>query len=225
MKTAVVTGANRGIGKEIARQLAERGFRVIATGRNLKNVQNAVREIGKSVFAFQTDVADPKSCQLLHNFIAENFPCVDVLVNNAGIYEGGSAIDFDIDRIRKVLETNFFGVMNVTRALWPLLRKSKDARVINLSSGMGAMKDMHSGGYDAYRLSKWSLNGWTMLLAADAPASIKVNSMCPGWVRTDMGGPQAPRSPEQGAETAVWLATEPEIPTGKFWRDKKIIDW
>lgn len=225
MKTAVVTGANRGIGKAIVRQLADRGLRVIATGRDLHKIQHAMQEIGKGATAFRADVTDPESCRLLHNFIAENFPSLDILVNNAGIYDGGSAVDLDIGRIRKVFDTNLFGAMHITKALWPLLNKSKAPRIINLSSGMGTLKDMSSGGYDAYRLSKWGLNGWTMLLAADAPPHFKINSMCPGWVRTDMGGPQAPRSPEQGAETAVWLATEPDIPTGKFWRDKKIIDW
>lgn len=225
MKIAVVTGANRGIGKEICRQLAEKGFQVIATGRDLLKIQQAVKEIGHGTVAYQLNVSDLSSCERFYKAIAEKFQAIDVLVNNAGIIGNKPATTFDMGQMYAVLNVNLFGVMYVTKTLWPLLEKSKDARIINVSSEMGSLNEVQTGGYAAYRMSKWSLNGYTMLLAADAPANIKVNCICPGWVKTDMGGPNAPRTVEQGADTAVWLATEKSIPTGKFFRNRTEINW
>lgn len=225
MKIAVVTGANRGIGKEICRQLAEKGFQVMATGRDLLKIQQAAGEIGHGTVAFQLNVSDPSSCDRFYRELAEKYTSVDVLVNNAGIIGNKPATAFDMGQMHAVMNVNLYGAMYVTKALWPLLERSKEARVINVSSGMGSLHDVQTGGYTAYRLSKWSLNGYTMLLAADAPANIKVNCICPGWVKTDMGGPNAPRTVQQGADTVVWLATEKTIPTGKFFRDRKEINW
>lgn len=149
---------------------------------------------------------------------------LDVLINNAGIIGNRPAAAFDLEQVHEVMDTNLYGTIHLTRAMWPLLLKSADARVINISSGMGSLGDQSKGDYAAYRMSKWALNGWTLLLAGDAPEAVSVNAMCPGWVKTDMGGLGAER-PVEGAETAVWLATEKDIPSGKFWRDKAVIPW
>jgi len=225
MKTAVVTGANRGIGLEIANQLAARGFHVIATGRDLEKTERAMAGISGKVSAYACDVSHNDSCLALCAAQGREITQLDVLVNNAGILDSSSALDFDLEQIKAGLDTNLLGAIQLTGALWPLLVKSSDARIVNISTGMAETASMQSGSYAPYRLSKWALNGWTMLLAAEAPGDIRVNAMCPGWVRTDMGGAAAPRPVKKGAETAVWLATEADIPHGKFLRDKKAIDW
>ncbi len=224
-KVALVTGANRGIGREIVRQLAERGLQVIAVGRDPVAIKKTADELGMGVIPLVGDIRKLDQCALLATLVEKRFDHLDVLVNNAGIIGNMSATDFDLDQLNSVMNTNLFGTIQITRALWPLLVRSKAASIINISSGMGSLADQPRGNYAAYRLSKWSLNGWTMLLAGDAPAHVGVHAMCPGWVRTDMGGPGADRPVEKGAETAVWLALEPDIPTGKFWRDKTVIPW
>lgn len=229
---AVVTGANRGIGMEIARQLALRDMHVVLTSRDAAKGNAAattLRDAGLAVDALQFDVTDATSCQAAHDWLAQRFGHVDALINNAGILidpKGVSVLDLPTDVLRRTLETNLFGVLNVTQALAPLLRESRSARVVNLSSGLGQLVDMQ-GGTPAYRMSKTALNALTRILAAElGPHGVKVNSMCPGWVRTDMGGPGAERSVEQGADTAVWLATLPDDgPTGGFFRDRQAIPW
>lgn len=224
-RTALVTGANRGIGKEIARQLAAKGVTVFAVGREPGAIKKVTDELGKSVIPLVGDIRRADQCALLATMVEKRFDHLDILVNNAGIIGNMAATDFDLDQLRDVMETNLFGSIQITRALWPLLIRSQDARIINISSGMGSLADQSRGNYAAYRLSKWSLNGWTMLLAGDAPPNVQVQAMCPGWVQTDMGGPGAERPVEKGAETAIWLALEPDLPTGKFWRDKAVIPW
>lgn len=224
-RIALVTGANRGIGKEIARQLAERGIMVIAVGREPGAIKKTADELGSNVIPLVGDIRRVDQCALLATMVEQRFGHLDILVNNAGIIGNMAATDFDLDQLRDVMETNLFGSIQITRAFWPLLIRSQDARIINISSGMGSLADQSRGNYAAYRLSKWSLNGWTMLLAGDAPSNVQVQAMCPGWVQTDMGGPGAERPVEKGAETAVWLATEKELPSGKFWRDKAEIPW
>ncbi len=224
-RIALVTGANRGIGREIARQLAERGIMVIAVGREPGAIKKTADELGSNVVPLVGDIRRVDQCALLATLVEQRFGHLDILVNNAGIIGNMAATDFDLDQLRDVMETNLFGSIQITRALWPLLIRSQDARIINISSGMGSLAEQSRGNYAAYRLSKWSLNGWTMLLAGDAPSNVQVQAMCPGWVQTDMGGPGAERPVENGAETAVWLATEKELPSGKFWRDKAVIPW
>ncbi|MCB9283084.1 MAG: SDR family oxidoreductase [Lewinellaceae bacterium] len=226
MKTVVVTGANRGIGKEIARQLARLQFRVVLTARDLDKAERAAREIAGEVIPMALDVTREDSAAAFGVLLRKKVDQVDVLVNNAGIIGSKRMTDFDLDELQAVVDTNFFGALRTTKAVMPLLQNSPDARIINISTAMSEWASLASGGYAGYRLSKVGLNAFTVLLASElGNRSIRVNAVCPGWVRTDMGGPSAPLPVEKGAETAVWLATEPDIPTGKFFQDKKVIPW
>ena len=221
-RVALVSGANRGIGAEIARALAaDHGFLVLAGARDPGEVEAARRRSWRSSSTSATRTAS----QLPFGRIESDPGRLDVLVNNAGV--GGnytdSAADFDLDDARRTLETNLFGAWRLAQAALPLLRDSDDPRIVNVSSGAGQLDDMQ-GGYPAYRISKSGLNALTRILAAEE-GRVRVNSLCPGWVRTDMGGSGAPRSVEEGADTAVWLATDPGVGSGGFYRDRKPIPW
>ena len=230
MKTALITGANKGIGYEVARQLAAKGFHVFVGARNAKAGHKATEQIlkqgGKATF-LEIDVADNDSVTKATREFSNSEAHLDVLVNNAGIIADGDETILEIsdDLLRQTLETNTLGSLRVTRAFVPLLRKSEAPRVINVSSGSGQLTDGVDGWAPAYSISKTALNGVTSQLAAALP-KFAVNSVCPGWVRTDMGGDNANRSLEEGADTIVWLATEaPHDLTGKFLRDRKEIRW
>jgi NAD(P)-dependent dehydrogenase (short-subunit alcohol dehydrogenase family) len=230
MKTVLVTGANKGIGREVARQLARKGFHVFVAARNPDAGREAADEIGKQsgkTTFIEVDVTDNASVKAA----AREFPKIadhlDVLINNAGIMmDGDDAILEVSDNIfRRTIETNVLGALRMTRAFAPLLVKSKAPRVINVSSGGGQLTGGADGWSPAYCISKTALNGVTSQLAAALP-KFAVNSVCPGWVRTDMGGRNATRSVEEGADTIVWLATDgPQELTGKFLRDRKEIPW
>ncbi len=225
-KIVLITGTNRGIGKEIARQMNVLGWQVIATARDHAKAQQAAEEIGNGVIGFPLDVTNEDSVNVAANFVHKKFTKLDVLINNAGIIGNRSMVDFDLEQIKAVMDTNFIGPIRTTKHFLLLLKKSEDARIINISSGMGELASLNEGGYAAYRLSKTALNAFTILLAAELdPTSIKVVSMCPGWVKTDMGGAGATRPVEKGAETAVWLATSNDLKAGKSYRDKKVISW
>jgi len=226
----VITGANKGIGHEVARQLAAKGFHVLVCARNAEAGRKAAEEIakkcGKATF-LEIDVADNDSVTSAAREFLNIEDHLDVLVNNAGIIvDGDNAIlKISDDLFRKTLETNTIGALRVTRAFAPLLRKSKAPRVINVSSGGGQLTGGADGWAPAYCISKTALNGVTVQLAAALP-KFAVNSVCPGWVRTEMGGENANRSVEEGADTIVWLASEaPQDLTGKFVRDRKEIPW
>jgi NAD(P)-dependent dehydrogenase (short-subunit alcohol dehydrogenase family) len=230
MKTALVTGANKGIGREVARQLAGRGFHVFVGARNQDAGRKAAAEIakegGKATF-IELDVADNASVKAAVRAFSKITNHLDVLVNNAGIVMDGddAILEVSDDILRKTIETNTLGALRVTRAFAPLLRKSKAPRVINVSSSSGQLTGGADGWAPAYSISKTALNGVTAQLAAALP-KFAVNSVCPGWVRTDMGGQSATRSVEEGADTIVWLASEaPQNLTGKFLRDRKEITW
>ena len=230
MKTVLVTGANKGIGREVARQLAAKGFHVFVGARNAKDGRKAAEEIakqaGKATF-LEIDVADNDSVTTAAREFSDIEDHLDVLVNNAGIIvDGDDAILETSDAlVRKTLETNTLGPLRVTRAFVLLLRKRKAPRVINVSSGGGQLTGGADGWAPAYCISKTALNGVTVQLAAALP-KFAVNSVCPGWVRTDMGGANATRSVREGADTIVWLASEaPQDLTGKFLRDRKEIPW
>ncbi len=220
-RVALVSGSSRGIGAEIARGLAaDHGFLVYAGARNSEDVAEQ-----DGVVPVRLDVIDQASVDAARDRIASEVGRLDSLVNNAGIYgDPVGAADYDLDRAHEVLEVNTFGPWRLIEAFLPLLRESDVPRIVNVSSGAGQLSDMN-GGRAAYRLSKAALNALTRTLASDE-RWVKVNTMCPGWVRTDMGGAAAPRSLEQGADTAVWLATLPhDGPSGGFFRDRKPIPW
>jgi NAD(P)-dependent dehydrogenase (short-subunit alcohol dehydrogenase family) len=229
MKTVLITGANRGIGFEIARQLAGRGFHVFIGARSEQAGQAAQRELEKAgkISLLVLDVSDSKSIASAASKFA-SIGQLDALINNAGIYpdEGVSILTVSREQMVRTFQTNTFGALEVTQAFLPYLKKSPAPRVINFSSGLGQLDGL-SAGIPSYGLSKLALNGVTIMLADALKADrIAVNSMCPGWVRTDMGGASAPRSVEQGADTAVWLVTEADAGlTGKFFRDRKEIPW
>jgi NAD(P)-dependent dehydrogenase (short-subunit alcohol dehydrogenase family) len=230
VKTVLITGANKGIGHEVARQLAAKGFHVFVGARNAKAGRKAAEEIakqcGKATF-LEIDVADNDSVTTAAREFSNSGDHLDVLVNNAGIIvDGDNAIlEISDDLFRNTLETNTFGALRVTRAFAALLRKSKEPRVINVSSGGGQLTGGADGWAPAYCISKTALNGVTVQLAAALP-KLAVNSVCPGWVRTEMGGENASRSVEEGADTIVWLASEaPQDLTCKFLGDRKEIPW
>jgi NAD(P)-dependent dehydrogenase (short-subunit alcohol dehydrogenase family) len=230
MKNALITGANKGIGREVARQLASKDFHVFIGARNAdagRAVTNALAKKGMKATFLHFDVSSAESVAAASGEFAKIANHLDVLVNNAGILlDGDSAILTISDGlIRKTLETNTLGPLRVTREFAALLAKSSAPRVINVSSGGGQLTDGADGWAPAYCISKTALNAVTSQLAAALP-NFAVNSVCPGWVRTDMGGAGAPRSVEEGADTIVWLATDaPQSLTGKFLRDRKPIPW
>lgn len=230
MKIVLVTGAAKGIGHEVVRQLAAKGLHVYLSARNPKAGEAAAREIaqgGGKVTFLAMDVSDDASVQAAAKQFAQSESHLDVLVNNAGIVTDGDAniLEPSLDRLRETMETNTFGPLRVTHAFHALLAKSKEPRIVNVSSGAGQLTDGADGWAPCYCISKTALNGVTSQLATALP-KFAVNSVCPGWVRTDMGGASAPRSVEQGADTIVWLATEaPQSLTGKFLRDRKELPW
>lgn len=230
-KVAIVTGGNRGIGLEIGRQLARRGLRVLLTARDRSRGQEsaaALRDEGLDVDFQRLDVTDQTSVRRLVKDVADHLGRADVLVNNAAIYvdRGHSAVEVDLALVRQTMETNFYGPLRLCRLFVPLMQRHGYGRVVNVSSRMGSLH--HMGGRSlAYRTSKTALNALTRVLAAELRGSnILVNSVDPGWVRTDMGGVHATRSVEEGADTAVWLATLPDDgPTGGFFRDRQPAEW
>ncbi|MFC1953297.1 SDR family oxidoreductase [Chloroflexota bacterium] len=229
-RIAVVTGANRGIGLEICRQLAANGIRVVLTARNIKKGSDAAESLnseGADIRYCYLDVTDEESVQRAADYVMKSYGKLDILVNNAGVGvdRDNTCLDINIDRVKENLETNTFGAMRVCKAFIPIMLKSEYGRIVNISSGMGALSNMNSGS-SGYRISKAALNVVTAMLACELKdTNILVNSMAPGWVKTDMGGPDAVRSVEEGADTAVWLATNTSLPTGRFFQDRKEIPW
>ena len=231
-RIALVTGGNRGIGFEVSRQLAAQGLHVVLTARDASKGRAAAKtlqEEGLPVEFHRLDVASCRSIRAGVAAIGERHGRIDVLVNNAGVMldpRGSRFLDSKLDVYRDTLETNLLGPLQLAQAVVPLMKANRYGRIVNLSSGQGQLSEMASG-TPAYRISKTALNALTRILAAEFHGSnILVNSMCPGWVRTDMGGDGAPRTPEEGADTALWLATLPDDgPTGGFFKDRKPIAW
>jgi NAD(P)-dependent dehydrogenase (short-subunit alcohol dehydrogenase family) len=224
---ALVTGANRGIGREVARQLAERGYEVLLSARDGEKASEAASTLAEStggaVRALTLDVADPASIAKTAEQLRKDPGRLDVLVNNAGVGTdfGVSGTAPDFEAIQSALETNFYGAYRLTTALLELLRTGAHPRIVNVSSGMGGVAEM--GGWSpGYRVSKAALNAMTRILATELKGEgFLVNSACPGFVNTDMGGPMgASKSVQDGAAGIVWLATLPDDgPTGGFFRD------
>ena len=231
---AVVTGAYRGLGLETCRQLAQQGYRVVLTARRADLGQTAADGLasdGLDVRFHALNVTDPASVRKLADDLRAEYGRIDCLVNNAGTFpdpppasESSSIFKADLDTIRRGLETNALGPLQVSQALIPLM--AGRGRVVNVSSGMGQLSDMN-GCCPGYRLSKTALNAVTRILADELRnTAIKVNSVCPGWVRTEMGGSEAPLSVEEGARGIVWAATLPDDgPSGGFFRHGSPIPW
>lgn len=231
-RIALVTGSNRGLGREIARGLAGLGLHVIVASRDLaagELVAAELRADGLEAEAQPLEVSSDDSVATLARRIATAHGRIHVLVNNAGVLLDGyedSVLDLSLDTLRATLETNLFGALRVTQAFVPAMLEAGYGRVVMLSSGMGQLSDMQAGAA-AYRLSKTALNALTRTLAAEcAGTNVKVNAMCPGWCQTDMGGPNATRSAAEGADTALWLATLPDDgPSSGLFRDRRAIPW
>ena len=231
-RVAVVSGANRGLGFEICRQLGRKGLAVVLSSRSAgkgRAAAKALRDEGMSVDYHLLDVTSPATVEALAVHIVQRYGRLDVLVNNAGVLldpPGSRIPDLRAEICRTTLEVNLLGPLLLTQALLPLMRKNRYGRIVNMSSGLAQLAGMGAGS-PAYRMSKTALNALTAMLAAEVRGSgILVNAACPGWVRTDMGGPNAPLSVEQGADTAVWLATLPDDgPSGGYFRERRLIPW
>ena len=238
-RVALVTGANRGLGLEIARQLAEMGITVIIGSRDHDRGQEAadsLRNDRREVYSRLLDVTKANTIQAAIGYIVDQFGRLDILVNNAGIMidTETNVLELDLTLFQNTLETNALGPLLLSRACVPHMRANHYGRIVNISSTLGSLTDIVSPDSDyavvlspAYRLSKSLLNGLTALMAKELRGTnILVNSACPGWIRTRMGGETAPLMPAQGAETPVWLATLPDDgPSGGFFREKRSIPW
>jgi NAD(P)-dependent dehydrogenase (short-subunit alcohol dehydrogenase family) len=228
MKKVLITGANKGIGFESAKQLLEKGYFVYLSTRDTEKGKTAVdnlKSISKNISFVEMDVASEESIIAAANYLKSVNIKLDVLINNAGILiDKVSITNLDSETMQKTFVTNTIGPLLIIKYFNSLL--NLDGRIVNVSSGLGSLKNM-SNNSPAYSISKTALNAVTKQFAsALAEKKISVNSVCPGWVKTDMGGNNATRSVEKGSETIVWLATEaPKNLTGKFFRDKKEVDW
>lgn len=238
-RIALVSGANRGIGLAITEQLAQKGYKVILGARNQHKGLEAQKELvkkGLDVYFTLLDVADATSIMAAVGRVDDTFGRLDVLVNNAGIMidAASTILELPLGLLQNTLATNAFGPLLLSQGCVPIMSRHKYGRIVNISSTLGALTDIVNpeSNYSelqspAYRLSKTMLNGITALLAKELrEKNILINAVCPGWVRTDLGGPQAPLSPEQAAKTPVWLATLPDDgPTGGFFREHQPIPW
>lgn len=230
-KIAVITGANKGIGFETARQLSAAGVKIILTARDEKRGRDAadvlVKEGGDVVF-HQLDVTDQNSVDRLLGHVEENFGKLDILINNAGVNldHGATGLDADLDNVINTFTVNTVGPLRMCKAFVPLMVKNNFGRVVNVSSGMGQLSDM-TGMWPGYRISKTALNAVTRIIADEVKdKNITVNSVCPGWTKTDLGGNDAPILPKDAVGTILWLATlEKNKPSGGFFREMERLEW
>jgi NAD(P)-dependent dehydrogenase (short-subunit alcohol dehydrogenase family) len=236
MHTAIVTGANRGVGRGVAKQLALLGYRTILTSRDELKGKLTVNELKQEIGAelagdliyHQLDVTDTESVNRLCGFVIDEFEAADILVNNAAMLldQFGRIVQTPLDIYRTTIATNVYGPLLLCQTFIPMMIKRNYGRVVNVSSGAGQVENMVND-MPAYRLSKIALNGLTLMLADSVKGTnVLINAGCPGWVRTEMGSPNAPRSIEEGADGIVWLATLPDGgPHGGFFRDGQLIPW
>ena len=225
-RIALVTGANRGIGLSIATALAAKeGIHVLAAARRDADAEAAAGRIGGGAVAVTLDLSEPERAAERARDIEGDHGPIDILVNNAGILIPGSGLDIETADLRESLVVNTIAPFALIRELGPGMRSRGWGRIVNVSSGLGSFDEGLSGPA-AYTISKAALNAVTLSFSQSLGQTVKVNAACPGWVRTRMGGQEAPRSPEEGADTPVWLATLPDDgPTGGFFRDRRRIEW
>lgn len=232
-KIAVVTGANRGIGLAVTRQLAEQGIRVLAGCRRPEAADDiiALRQQGLPIEAVALTVDERQSVESLAQSVDQRFGGLDILINNAGVAldQWQSYFDLSPQCLRETFETNVVGALNCCQLLVPLMKRRGAGRVVNVSTELASMSEMQMGSTVAYRSSKAALNAMTVLLARELEKdypNILVNAACPGWVKTELGGPDAPRTTDEGADTIVWLATVPsDGPSGGLFRDRSPYPW
>jgi NAD(P)-dependent dehydrogenase (short-subunit alcohol dehydrogenase family) len=219
-RIALVTGSNRGIGAGIVAGLAKAGLHVLAAARDPKSIMSDT-----NITPVKLDLSNAVTRRNDIAAILKAHPVIDVLVNNAGVLHNGALLEVSEEKLANTLEVNYLAPIDLIRAIAPGMAKRGYGRIVNLSSGWGAFSDKLNGP-PTYSMTKAALNGLTLSFSHELPANVKVNSCCPGWVRTDMGGANATRSVEQGADTPIWLATLPDNgPSGKFFRDRKEIAW
>jgi NAD(P)-dependent dehydrogenase (short-subunit alcohol dehydrogenase family) len=228
-RVALVSGANRGIGRDVARLLAARGMTVVLGARDARAGHAATAALQRQrldVRACQLDVTEPVSVEAAALLIEREIGRLDVLVNNAGVYPAGEGASMDMAVAELAWQTNALGAWRLAVATIPLMRRRRWGRIVNVSSEAGSLASMGSF-MSAYNVSKAALNAVTRVLADDLRGSgILVNSVCPGWVATDMGGPGAPRRPEEGAGSVLWAALLPDDgPTGGFYRNGRPLPW
>jgi NAD(P)-dependent dehydrogenase (short-subunit alcohol dehydrogenase family) len=230
-RVALITGANRGLGLETSRQLLAKGLHVVLTGRDnaaLERAASTLAERDDRVMTVRMDVSDVSSIEKAREAVKRRFGSVSVLVNNAGVllFENEDVLSIPSEGYRRTFETNVFGAIEVCRVFVPEMARARFGRVVNVSSGAGQLSTMSTYA-PAYSMSKTALNAFTRILASTyRDRGILANAVDPGWVRTDMGGPSAPRSPQEGADTIAWLATLPDNgPSGGFFHDRRGIDW
>jgi NAD(P)-dependent dehydrogenase (short-subunit alcohol dehydrogenase family) len=266
MKTALITGGNRGIGLELCKQLDKQGWQVILCSRNFYKGEKAAMGLSENVIVKQLDISSPKSIHSIYQQVKEQCTSLDLLINNAALGESAydnlvklktanfikkhfkpiylflkkakpelkhlnlfsedvNVCNVSLDNVKFIMETNLFGSWRMIQTFIPLLEKSTDGQIINISSGMGTFNELR-GLYPGYSISKASLNALTVMFSQVLKNNnIRVNAVCPGWVKTDMGGHNAPRSLEEGADTIVWLAMHEKEATGKLFKDRKVINW
>lgn len=230
-KIAVITGANKGIGFETARQLSVAGIKIILTARDEKRGQHATDVLakeGRDVVFHQLDVTDQDSVGRLREHVEGKYGKLDILINNAGTHmdNGATGLDADLNNVIKTFEVNTIGPLRMCKAFVPLMVKNNFGRVVNVSSGMGQLSDM-TGNSPGYRISKTALNAVTRIIADEVKdKNITVNSVCPGWTRTDLGGKDAPILPKDAVGSILWLATlEKNEPSGGFFREMERLEW
>ncbi|NQV15470.1 SDR family NAD(P)-dependent oxidoreductase [bacterium] len=235
-KVAVVTGANRGLGYALTKALAEDDYKVFMVGRNKIEVDNAsakLQEAGLNVEGFEADVSKARHVTALSSYVQSQSDHLDILINNAGVIIEPGGLDSQVtcftinpELVEQAFSINTVGALRLVQAFYDLLKKARQPRIVNVSSGMGTLNKIE-GGWPAYRMSKAAMNALTGILAVELEGTrIKVNSVDPGWVRTDMGGPNAPRSIEEGIKGILWAAKLPaDGPSGGFFKDEEPIPW
>lgn len=232
-RRVLITGISRGVGLEIARRFLPEGAEVLGIARDAPRLENVARELEAlapgRISTLPCDVAWPDSEEVIAGAVAHHWGALDILINNAAIMcqprSGDGLLGEEKDALERTLAANLVAPFRLARALIPCLERGREPRIINVSSGAGTFAGLQEPNIASYRLSKWALNGLTMLMARELAGEIAVNALDPGWVRTDMGGPNAPGSPKESAEGALALATAPFSQTGRFWKNGQEISF